>query len=72
MPVLTSRPQAAQFLGDEVRRFDFAVAELGIRVQVTPPLDHMRLDRFGGDIHRGHIRERNQPEDSVPGRRLFF
>ena len=62
--------QRAQFLGDEVRRFDFAIAELGIGMQVTPPFDHVRLDGFGGGIELATCRRAPDVAGKVSARTL--
>ena len=42
-PVRTSSPSRRQFRRDDAGRAHFAVAELGMLVQVTPPRDHLRI-----------------------------
>jgi hypothetical protein len=45
--------ERAQVLGDDLRRAQFPVAELGILVEVAPPGDDLRLEATRGGIDRG-------------------
>jgi hypothetical protein len=60
--------QGAQVPGDHLARAELAVAQFGVRVDVTPPGDHLRFEggreRVQAGVHRvlGGSRPRQQPQ----------